>query len=224
MTVSLTRKETVWGWRYLLFQLLFLPGLLNFVNQITTLLLEASVLNFIYFLINFVVVLFLFGRFLLANLRATRPLRLLMTAVIGLGVYQLASYGVSALIHFLYPDFFNVNDQSIGAMAEGRFLLTLAGTVFLVPVAEEVFYRGILFGSLYRLNKYLAYTLSIFIFALIHILGYIGTYPIDLLALCLLQYVPAGLCLAWAYETSDSILCPILMHSLINAIGIFTLR
>ena len=45
-----------------------------------------------------------------------------------------------------------------------------------------------------------------------------------LLALCLLQYLPAGLCLAVAYEKSDSILCPILMHTVINAIGVYAMR
>ncbi len=224
MTVSLSRKETVWGWRYLLFQLLFLPTLLTFLTGLTGLSAEPSVMNFVYFSINFVVVLCLFYRFLLGNLRATRPLRLLITAVIGLAIYQTASYAVSMLVHCLYPDFYNVNDRSIGVMAEGSFLLTCIGTVFLVPVAEEVLYRGVLFGSLVPVNKLLAYALSILIFALIHILSYIGTYPIDLLALCLLQYIPAGLCLAWAYDTSNSILCPILMHSVINAIGIFSLR
>lgn len=224
MTVTLTRKETVWGWRYLFFQLLFLPHLLGLLNSLAGSPLDAPVLNFVYFAINFLVVILLFRSFLLQNLQLTQPVRLLLTACIALGGYWLASYAVSYWIGLLYPDFFNVNDQSIAGMVSTHFPLTAIGTIALVPIAEEVFFRGVVFGALYRVNKVLGYGLSIFFFALIHVLNYIGTYPIDLLCLCLLQYVPAGLFLAWAYEKSDSILCPILMHTAINAIGIYAMR
>jgi len=38
------------------------------------------------------------------------------------------------------------------------------------------------------------------------------------------QYLPAGIAFAWAYEKSDTILTPILMHISINQIGIAALR
>lgn len=224
MTVSLTRKEAVWGWRYLLFQLLVLPELLGLVNSLPGIRLDAPLLNLIYFSINFLAVLLICGRFLLANLQIVRPGRLILTGFICLAAYWLLSYAVTALIIQIYPDFYNVNDQSISGMAGSSFILTAIGTVILVPVAEEVFYRGILFGTLYRVHRLLGYGISVLVFALIHVMQYIGTYPADLLALCLLQYIPAGICLALAYEKSDSILCPILMHTVINAIGVYSMR
>ena len=224
MTVSLTRKEAVWGWRYLFFQLLFLPHLMGFLNSLAGSLLNAPLLNFAYFAINFFVVIFLFGRFLLANLQQNRPVKLILTAFIGLAGYWLASRCVHQLIVLIYPDFYNVHDQSVSGLVSSNFLPTAIGTVALVPVAVEIFYRGVFFGTLYRAHKLLGYALRVFFFALIHVLNYIGSYPIDLLCLCLLQYVPAGISLAWAYEKSDSILCPILMHTVLNAIGIFSMR
>ena len=68
-------------------------------------------------------------------------------------------------------------------------------------------------------SKLLAYALSTVIFAMIHISGYIGIYDAKLLFCCFLQYIPAGLCLAWAYARADSIFAPILMHMAINVIG-----
>ena len=224
MTVSLTRKEASWGWRYMLFQLLVLPELLRLVAQLPGVRLDTAAINLLYFSINFLAVLLICGRFLLENLFSVTLGRLLACAGVGLVAYWLLSFAVTWLILLIYPDFYNVNDASVSSMADSNFLLTVIGTVVLVPVAEEVFYRGILFGTLYRIHKLLGYAVSILVFALIHVMQYVGSYPIDLLALCLLQYLPAGLCLAVAYEKSDSILCPILMHTVINAIGVYAMR
>jgi membrane protease YdiL (CAAX protease family) len=38
------------------------------------------------------------------------------------------------------------------------------------------------------------------------------------------QYLPAGLALAWAYEKADTIWAPILMHMTINQISITFMR
>ena len=35
-----------------------------------------------------------------------------------------------------------------------------------------------------------------------------------------LQYLPAGLCLAWAYTKADTIFAPILIHAAVNAVSI----
>ena len=43
------------------------------------------------------------------------------------------------------------------------------------------------------------------------------------LAILALEYIPAGIALAWAYEKADTIFAPVLMHSLINALSIRTL-
>ena len=224
MTVSLTRKETIWGWSYFLFQLLVLPSLVTTINHIAGAPWDMTTLNLIFFCVNYLAVLLICRRFLLENLRTATPGRLLLTACMGFVGYWLSSYAISLFIVSIYPDFQNVNDQSIAQMVKSDFLLSAIGTIALVPLAEEVFYRGILFGSLYRLHRVVAYTISVLVFCLIHVVQYIGVYPVDLLALCMLQYVPAGLCLAWAYEKADTILCPILIHTAINAIGVYAMR
>ena len=44
------------------------------------------------------------------------------------------------------------------------------------------------------------------------------------LALCFLQYIPAGIALAWSWKRSGNIFSPILMHITINALGILSMR
>ena len=98
------------------------------------------------------------------------------------------------------------------------------GTVFLVPIAEESLYRGLLFCGFHRKSRIVAYILSTVVFALIHVSGYIGEVSPSFFALSLLQYLPAGVCLAWAYEKTDTIWTPILMHMTINLLSISLLR
>ena len=42
--------------------------------------------------------------------------------------------------------------------------------------------------------------------------------------MCFVQYLPAGLMLAWSYEKSNTIVTPILIHTVINAIAIYSMR
>ena len=92
--------------------------------------------------------------------------------------------------------------------------------VILVPLVEEVLYRGLIFRNLYRSSQVAAYLVSMAAFAAIHVLAYIGSESVTTLVLCFLQYLPAGLCLAYAYRKSDTILAPILMHIAINQVAL----
>ncbi|HCP70616.1 MAG TPA: hypothetical protein DIT87_00905, partial [Clostridiales bacterium] len=55
-------------------------------------------------------------------------------------------------------------------------------------------------------------------------LGYIGKYSPLELVMAVLQYLPAGLSLAWAYTKSDTIFAPIIIHACINLVAIGGLR
>lgn len=68
-----------------------------------------------------------------------------------------------------------------------------------------------------------AYALSTAAFCLVHVAGYVGQTELLSLAILALEYIPAGIALAWAYEKADTIFAPVLMHSLINALSIRTL-
>ena len=103
-------------------------------------------------------------------------------------------------------------------------MLMSIGTVLLVPVVEEMLFRGVLFGRLYQKNCFLAYALSTILFSCIHIVGYLGVYAPTDLFLSFLQYVPAGICLAWSYAKSGCIWAPILIHIAVNQVGTLSMR
>ncbi len=122
-----------------------------------------------------------------------------------------------------FPEFANSNDNSIAAMAQSSFLLTFVGTVLLVPLAEECMFRAGVFGLLYRRNPLLAYGISAALFALVHIDGFFGLADGRLLLLNFLQYLPAGVVLAAAYQLCGTVFAPVFIHMAVNALGMLTL-
>ena len=218
----MTRGEKILGWLYYVFQLVFLGVIVVVINYLLQSPLRDGQLNFLVFAINFIAVTVIFRKFLLRNLQVTIDsfFRTLRSAGLCFVLYYLCSILVGILIILVKPDFANANDSTIADMLQQDQLLMGIGTVILVPIVEETLYRGLLFGTIYQRNKFLGYFVSILVFALIHIVGYIGTYDLTSFALSLLQYLPAGFFLAWAYVRADSIWAPIIMHMTINQIGI----
>lgn len=222
LTVTTTSKERLWGWIYLALQLLFLPSLLFLCNLFFNLQFSDTEINFLFFALNFIFVTVIFHRFILENgkLALASPVNVILTAISGYFLYTISSYVLTSVILAVYPDFYNVNDDYVSGMVTDNFNLMIVGTALLVPITEEVLYRGLIFSSLYNRSRMLAYIVSTLAFAALHVINYIGAYsPLHLL-LCLLEYLPAGLCLAWAYARTDTIWTPILIHTLVNFIAV----
>ncbi|CAN7551329.1 CPBP family intramembrane metalloprotease [Pseudoduganella sp. LjRoot289] len=84
--------------------------------------------------------------------------------------------------------------------------LVLPLTVLAAPLFEEFIFRGLIFGGLRRLAGALpAAAASAALFAIVH--------P----SLAMLPVFVLGLCTAWAYERSKSLLAPMLVHAAYNA-------
>ena len=223
---SLSPQETLSGAVYLAVQLFVLPSLLSwFRGQLSHPISDAE-LNFLFYLINFMAMLLIFHQYLGRSARQAmqHPAYLCQAVVLGLAAYYACSFCTSRIIGLLAPDFSNYNDQAIAAMSRGNTFLMLIGTVVLVPPFEECMYRGLIFRNLYGKSRWAAYIVSIVLFTVIHILGYIGKYAPLELAMAVLQYLPAGLCLAWSYTKADTIFAPIFIHAAINYISFNALR
>ena len=221
----MTFPEVALGLVYLGFQILLLPFLLEQGNLILGNPFTITQLNFIFFCIDFICVTIIFRKFLLTSIKKAlnQPFVCLRSAFLGLMLYWLISLLVNNFIIEVYPDFYNVNDASISGMTQENRTLMGIGTVLLVPVVEETLFRGVIFRSLYNRSPLLGFAVSVLSFGALHVLGYVGSYsPVHLL-LCLLQYIPAGVCLGWAYVKADSIWAPILIHMTINQIGILSM-
>ena len=89
------------------------------------------------------------------------------------------------------------------------WLVTVAIVVF-APIAEELFFRGIVFNAWLReAGRTWAYVGSAALFAAIH-LSLESLLPIFLL----------GLALAWVYQRTGNLLAPITMHATVNGISV----
>ena len=214
------------GWAFLGISMLVLPNFLAIGNSLLASPLSATEVNLLYFCINFLGAVLIFWKFLWESVKkAVRtPQRCLLVAAIGYGLYRLAGLLLAFVIVYIRPDFANVNDETIAQLAGEHYPLMVIATVLLVPIYEELFYRGLFFQGLHKKSRVLAYGASIVVFACIHVMGYIGMYDPVILLLCFAQYLPAGAALAWAYEKSDTIVTPILMHIVINSIGFLFMR
>ena len=226
LPVTLLHREVKWGIRYLLFQLTFLGPLLSLFLSFFRVPSDGLVLDTTYFIVNFGVALWIFRNYLWNSIKHSirHWRRLLIAAAVGFAIYYFLSRTIDMLIYWLKPEFSNLNDEGIAQYSKAHFIITMIGTVLLIPPVEEVLYRGLLFGILKTKNRMLAYGLSATIFAFIHLIAYIDAYTPTALLLSFFQYFPAGLILAGAYEFSGSILAPILIHTVVNAIAIYSVR
>ena len=222
----LTSQETISGFCYLAFQLIFLPSILTWVNGQLSSPLNSAELNFVFYMINFMAMLLIFHDFLgrSASQACHHPAYFCQAVILGFVAYYACNWATTEIIRLLVPSFSNYNDEAIAAMSHGNYFLMLIGTVILVPPVEECFYRGLIFRSLYGKSRWAAYIVSILSFSIIHIIGYIGSYSALELLMAFLQYLPAGLCLAWAYTKADTIFAPIFIHAAINFVAIGGLR
>ena len=220
------KSEQLGGWIYYVLQLLVIPLILVRVNKLLGEPMNEAEINFVFFAMNFACAMFIFWRFIIANGKvALKNIgELLKGFVIAFALYWLFSIVIGIVIFYLYPDFANVNDASIESLVNENAGLIALATVWLVPITEELFYRGLIFRGLYNHSRIAAYIVSTVVFSLVHVVGYIGLYEPMLLLMCFLQYLPAGICLGLAYSLSDSIWAPVLIHIAINQIGMLAMR
>ena len=222
----MNRQEVLAGLFYMAFQFVFLPAMLRSVSAMLPRPLSEAELNFTYYLINFLTMTVLFHDFLGKSLRyaCTHPIDLIQAVILGLVAYYACMFAVEKAVDWLMPGFANRNNDSIFAMFRSSRYLMFIGTVILVPPFEECLFRGLVFRSLYGKSRWAAYAVSIGAFAMIHIAGYLGVYsPVEILV-AVVQYIPAGLWLAWSYTKSGSIFAPIAIHAAVNYITINGLR
>lgn len=222
-----TKKELRAGLIYMLLEMLVLPTVLLLASML--LLpepLSDTWLNIIYFILNFLITVLIFRKFIRYTLSSAELFskNIPGSAAIGFLIYYLGNILINMVVFSLEPDFMNVNDENIAAMTSENFgLMALCGVV-LVPITEELLFRGVLFAGLYNRSRIAAFAVSTAVFCVIHVTAYIGLYPPQTLLLCLLQYIPAGLALGFAYARANSILAPMLLHIFINGIGMLAMR
>lgn len=223
---NLTTEEKWLGLLWLALQIFVMPRLLTLLNGVLPKALTDIGLNFLGYAFQFLATLVIFRKLLIKSLSmAGRHFFVfLQTAVLGFVGWWVSNLVLGWLIRLALPNYVNPNDAAVVQMVQRNFLFALVGTVLLVPMAEECLYRGLVFRGLRDVSRPLAYCLSAALFAAVHVAPYFTAGDIVTTVLAFVQYIPAGLCLAWAFEKSDSLFAPIVIHTAFNAIGIYTVR
>lgn len=184
------------------------------LNQITSIALGGGFILLLSFaLLAFMRVLRNLDPVEMFGLRVMAPLRALATAVLWAvpififvtALSQIATEALSHVWHDLSPqEPVKLFQQSGNLMVQ----LTLGiSAIIVAPLAEELIFRGYVYGVLKRFTDgYFAALGSALIFAIVHM--HVGT---------LVPLFALGLLLVAAYEVTGSLLVPIFIHSLFNA-------
>jgi membrane protease YdiL (CAAX protease family) len=153
-----------------------------------------------------------------AVLGPLRPLRRLLGVGTGLGLLAIVASTliVSVLVALSGSD--ATPDQVLtGDIAEtpSQLLLAIVAAVVLAPIAEELLFRGLLHRALRgRLSMVPATLISSVLFAVVHV-DVAVSQPLALVGLTLV-----GVVLAIAYERTGSLIIPIVIHAVHNAVTI----
>jgi len=132
------------------------------------------------------------------------------------GLIWSAAFGVVALLGFIPCFLLSINPFALMRMPlpEGRVALAafyLVGGI-IGPVAEELFFRGVVFGFVRRWGFWPAMIISTSLFVLAHLSG--NRIPVTQLV--------GGVAFSVAYEKTNSLVTPMIIHILGN-LSIFTL-
>jgi membrane protease YdiL (CAAX protease family) len=217
----LAKGEAAAGFFYLPLHILVLPLLIPLAATYFPSLTEGQS-NLIYYGIG---VLFL-GLFFLPYLRRQfdalldRPLDALVALAGAFLLDLILSYAAAYLIYFLYGDAaVNPNNENLFPYVGKDFSIIRALAIYIAPVLEETLFRGVLFGSLRRRNRLLAYAVSVILFSLYHVWQYAAAGMDPTLLGYALQYIPVSIALCWCFERSGSLWAPIALHIGINALA-----
>lgn len=180
-----------------------------------------SVLQIADFVSIFIVIVLFFRNFFWRSLAPLRGQvgRLVSTVAFGFLAYYLLMNLVVYLIYIIGITPENRNNETIETLLTENSIPMFFCTVLLAPVTEECLVRGVVFAPLCRHRPWLAYLVTVPLFAFLHIFSYIGQQSAVLLAISFLQYLPAGFVFGWAYQRTGSIYGPLLLHCAINLIA-----
>ncbi len=226
MKNKMTLSESVLGWFYLFLSIFVLSGIMDFFNSKLPTPLNGPWLTFATTCFSFVMLVLICHTFLgnAATNLSKDSVGSLSAMALGFCIYYTCTTLLSKYMPNYFTSFFNVKDTTLAAMLKLDFFPMAVGIIFLLPFVEEVLYRGVIFNSLFGRNKTLAYVLSTLIYSSVHLMGYANTQEPIVLFWNFLHYLPAGFTLAWVYVKADNIFAPILLHMVINAMGVFSAR
>ena len=220
---QLTRREQFRGLIFFALYFLVFPVLKMWVewffDHFFGLYLSEAMSSVVYYCIMGVLTVLVFGSFLknsLAILLDFLPENLLAfaTGLVGAGVLHV-------LMNFLPWPVENPNTITWAEQYAYSPAATVVIVVILMPLIDEVLFRGLLFGSLRRYSRPLAWTASVLLFMLYSVWTFAVAYGDARYLVLACQYLPMALALTWCYDRGGSIWSAVTLHVVIDAFTLF---
>ena len=219
---QLTSAEMGRGWVFFALYVFVFPILMGVIQRSFGGELPVAESSVVYYLLSVTLVFLVFWSFLRHGFNLLldwlpENLFAFATGLAGAGVLHLLVMRLPYPVE--NPNHFNYIEQY--ALAPAATVVIL---VVLMPIAEEVLFRGLLFSTVRRYSRPLAWVLSTLVYALYCVWQFIFSYgTVDFRYLLLfVQYVPMSLALTWSYDNGGSVWTPIALHAAINAFSLFT--
>ena len=221
-----TKTETILGSIWLLVHMFALPLLLPVLQTQFFPEMTAIQANAVYYGVSFVVVA-AFGMRLLRrefDHLLDRPFRCLQGFFTAYFLWYTLSFLVTGLLMTFGFEATTPNDEAVDLLAKESYRITMVISVIAAPILEEVLFRGILFQSIRRKNRVLAYVASLVLFGLYHVWQYALLNQDLSYLLFIVQYLPITFALTWCYEYSGSLWTAIFFHASNNYLAMTLLQ
>ena len=98
---------------------------------------------------------------------------------------------------------------------------TLVLVLLLIPLVEEVLFRGFLFGQLRGYSRTLAFTVSILFYAFAMVWRYALDFSDARYLILTVLYLPVSAALTWCYDNGGSIWSCVALHAGFNGFLLF---
>ena len=220
---QMTRLEQIRG--FLFFALFFLvfPSLKTlaewFFDHFFGLYLSEALSAMVYYYLIGILTWFLFRRFLKQDLRLLLDFlpENLSSCAVGLAGALALQFLVNRLP---YP----VENPTPASWAE-QYAYSPAATAIiggiLMPLIEEVLFRGLVFGSLRGYSPLAAWLVSMLLFMVYSVWTFAVAHEDVRYLVLAVQYLPLAAALALCYERGGCVCSCVLLHALLNALALF---
>ena len=220
-SVQLRRYELIAGLIWFLVYQFLMGYVLELIFGLINVNYDLALLNGVYFFVNFGVTIIIFRRFLAYSLPvvADHPLKFLKGLLVGFCAYWVLSVCLTTLVGVFGIEAWVPNDDTVTEIAGVSYKVMWVGSVLLAPMTEETLVRGMIFGSIRKKNRTLAYIVTAVVFALMHTLDYLMVMDPVTFGYNVLVYGLPSVALCLSYEYSGSIWAPIVLHMIVNFMG-----
>lgn len=214
-------SEKVFGWIYAAVHIFLMAYILSFVFGLLSkvgITVQERYFNLVYYAVGFILIFIFMHHYLKSTFYdlCENKWNTVSAVTTGYLFYYVLAYIVNAIVMAVTGEASNPNnDAVVKAFLENRNIM-LAVAAVIAPIVEEVLFRGVIFGTIRRKNRIAAYIVSTFMFALYHLWSYFVYEYEPSLFWDILQYIPGGIVLAWAYERGRNLWASIALHMLIN--------